>query len=97
LARTRFAALGRISNKTRQAKDKLANCLRDTYSGIKARAAQRYYQNQMPRISTTFMSQELATTGRPLAELQPKLNKAKAICIAMNETERSLLMCVTVF
>jgi hypothetical protein len=30
--------LGRISNKTRQAKDKLANCLRDTYSGIKARA-----------------------------------------------------------
>lgn len=33
-----LAALGRISNKTRQAKDKLANCLRDTYSGIKARA-----------------------------------------------------------
>jgi hypothetical protein len=33
-----LAMLGRISNKTRQAKDKLANCLRDTYSGIKARA-----------------------------------------------------------
>jgi hypothetical protein len=33
-----LAALGSVSNKTRQAKDKLANCLRDTYSGIKARA-----------------------------------------------------------
>jgi hypothetical protein len=33
-----LASLGNISNKTRQAKDKLANCLRDTYSGIKARA-----------------------------------------------------------
>jgi hypothetical protein len=33
-----LATLGRISNKTRQAKDKLANCLRDTYSGIKARS-----------------------------------------------------------
>jgi hypothetical protein len=33
-----LAELGRISNKTRQAKDKLANCLRDTYSGIKARS-----------------------------------------------------------
>jgi hypothetical protein len=32
-----LASLGRISNKTRQAKDKLANCLRD-HSGIKARA-----------------------------------------------------------
>jgi hypothetical protein len=33
-----LASLGRISNKTRQAKDKLANCLRDHFSGIKARA-----------------------------------------------------------
>jgi hypothetical protein len=33
-----LASLGRISNKTRQAKDKLANCLRDNFSGIKARA-----------------------------------------------------------
>lgn len=33
-----LAELGKFSNKTRQAKDKLANCLRDTYSGIKARA-----------------------------------------------------------
>jgi hypothetical protein len=32
-----LASLGRISNKTRQAKDKLANCLRDSFSGIKAR------------------------------------------------------------
>jgi hypothetical protein len=32
-----LASLGKISNKTRQAKDKLANCLRD-HSGIKARA-----------------------------------------------------------
>ena len=33
-----LASLGKISNKTRQAKDKLANCLRDNFSGIKARA-----------------------------------------------------------
>jgi hypothetical protein len=33
-----LASLGRISNKTRQAKDKLANCLRDNFCGIKARA-----------------------------------------------------------
>lgn len=33
-----LATLGKLSNKTRQAKDKLANCLRDTYSGIKARS-----------------------------------------------------------
>jgi hypothetical protein len=32
-----LASLGRMRNKTRQAKDKLANCLRD-HSGIKARA-----------------------------------------------------------
>jgi len=32
-----LAALGRISNKTRQAKDKLVNCLRDTCAGIRAR------------------------------------------------------------
>jgi hypothetical protein len=30
--------LGQMSNKTRQAKDKLANCLRDTFSGLKALA-----------------------------------------------------------
>jgi hypothetical protein len=30
-----LAELGKITNKTRQAKDKLANCLRDTYSNIK--------------------------------------------------------------
>ena len=33
-----LASLGKISNKTRQAKDKLANCLRDNFSGIKARS-----------------------------------------------------------
>jgi hypothetical protein len=33
-----LASLGNLSNKTRQAKDKLANCLRDTYCGIKARS-----------------------------------------------------------
>jgi hypothetical protein len=32
-----LATMGNISNKTRQAKDKLANCLRDTYSNIKTR------------------------------------------------------------
>jgi hypothetical protein len=32
-----LAQLGAISNKTRQAKDKLTNCLRDTYDGLKAR------------------------------------------------------------
>lgn len=36
-ART-LASLGEMSGKTRQAKDKLANCLRDTMSGIKALA-----------------------------------------------------------
>ena len=32
--------LGEVMNKTRQAKDKLASCLRDTFAGIRA-AAQR--------------------------------------------------------
>src|SRR5262249_27272096 len=38
IGQSTLASLGNISNKTRQAKDKLANCLRDTFSGIKARA-----------------------------------------------------------
>jgi hypothetical protein len=38
ISNSTLASLGRISNKTRQAKDKLANCLRDHFSGIKARA-----------------------------------------------------------
>ncbi len=33
-----LATLGSMNGKTRQAKDKLANCLRDTFSGIKALA-----------------------------------------------------------
>ena len=33
-----LATLGQMNGKTRQAKDKLANCLRDTFSGIKALA-----------------------------------------------------------
>jgi hypothetical protein len=38
LEQSTLAKLGEILNKSRQAKDKLANCIRDTFAGIKALA-----------------------------------------------------------
>jgi hypothetical protein len=46
-----LATLGQMNNKTRQAKDKLANCLRDTFSGIKALAMRNDITRTRCRIS----------------------------------------------
>jgi hypothetical protein len=46
-----LATLGEMNGKTRQAKDKLANCLRDTFSGIKALAMRNDITRTRCRIS----------------------------------------------